>query len=87
MTDQTTTPPFNPKQSRYDLNSYWGRVQHFIDVLDPRLLLLSSDDIKKSQALLSDWESRKTEAQVSLPASSCSLWVLLLAVICVYLPN
>jgi hypothetical protein len=38
---------------RYDQSTYFGRVRHFFDVIDPRTLLTSDAELKKSVALIS----------------------------------
>lgn len=44
---------------RYDQSTYWGRVQHFFDMVDPSLLLVSDEKLKKSLQLLEDFKNNK----------------------------
>jgi len=47
-------PRFDPHGSRYDQSTYAGRVRHFLDVIDPRSLLYSSERVDRAAALLRD---------------------------------
>ncbi|CAF1025202.1 unnamed protein product [Didymodactylos carnosus] len=50
-------PPFEFGKSRYDLNTYWGRFWHFMNVIDPRTLLVSNTKLAECQKLLSQHQS------------------------------
>lgn len=46
-------PPFDAtKTSPFDQSTYYGRFFHFLDVIDPRTLLKSDDDVKKAIELV-----------------------------------
>jgi len=69
-------PPFTMDSPKYNQATFYGRLMGMIEYIDPRGLLISSEDIKKSQALLEEfkitgkkpegisdesmWEARKT---------------------------
>jgi hypothetical protein len=47
------------------MNSYWGRVQHFFDMVDLRNVLLTDDDVNKASKLLDDFKHNKTPANTT----------------------
>lgn len=53
-------------ESRYDLNTYWGRVQHFAEVSNPVMLFHSNETIKRAQQALREYESGKREESKEL---------------------
>lgn len=53
-------------ESRYDLTTYWGRVQHFAEVSSPLLLFHSNETIRRAQQALRDYESGKREKSAEL---------------------
>jgi hypothetical protein len=52
-----SAPPFSLTQSRYDLNSYWGRLQHFVRLTDPRTLLYSDAEINEFRSILDNFRA------------------------------
>jgi len=44
-------------ESRYDLDTYWGRVRHCAEVSDPRMLLNVSRDIEMARQLIHQYKS------------------------------
>jgi hypothetical protein len=52
--------------SAYDLSTYWGRVRHFFDMVDPRNTLVTDAELTKSQALLSHYRAHGTRAISSM---------------------
>ncbi|AMD18584.1 HBL318Wp [Eremothecium sinecaudum] len=44
--------PFPLPASRYDLNSYWGRVRHCAEIADPTMLLTTEADVKRSKEII-----------------------------------
>ena len=52
-----STPPFSLDTPRYDLSTYFGRLQHFINMTDPRTLFESSSTIKEAQRILQEYKS------------------------------
>ena len=49
-------PPFNPKGSRFDQSTFWGRLSHFRQMVDPQTLLTTPQQLKAAQDLLSRQE-------------------------------
>lgn len=43
--------------SRYDLSTYWGRVQHCTDISDPTMLLTSSASLQKAKELIGQYKN------------------------------
>ena len=56
-TIQTNT--FQLGKSRYDLNTYTGRVRHFFNIIDPRTLFTTDEQLKKAQALLDAYRDNR----------------------------
>ncbi|KAK1055958.1 Sideroflexin FSF1 [Friedmanniomyces endolithicus] len=54
--------------SRYDLNSYWGRVKHSADISDPRTLLTSSAGLQHAKDLITEYK------QNQIPEMTPDLW-------------
>eukprot|EP00929_Paragymnodinium_shiwhaense_P103057 TRINITY_DN6633_c0_g1_i3.p1 TRINITY_DN6633_c0_g1~~TRINITY_DN6633_c0_g1_i3.p1 ORF type:complete len:396 (+),score=93.94 TRINITY_DN6633_c0_g1_i3:100-1188(+) len=62
----STVPPFSIEKPKYDQSTFSGRLKHIQELIDPRTLLLSSDDVKQAQALLAKFkETGKLPAGVS----------------------
>ncbi|MBW0527141.1 hypothetical protein O181_066856 [Austropuccinia psidii MF-1] len=53
----TTLPPIDITKSRFDLNTYYGRCRHFLNVTSPLTLFNSRHDIKNAQDLLKEYAS------------------------------
>lgn len=45
--------------SKYDLDTYMGRVKHCAEVSDPRMLLTTDKQLEESKALISDYRTGK----------------------------
>ncbi|EEB09386.1 MTC tricarboxylate transporter [Schizosaccharomyces japonicus yFS275] len=45
--------------SRYDLNTYWGRVRHAMEITDPRTLLTTKKDLANAVAVLDAFKTGK----------------------------
>ena len=45
-------PVFDPTGCRYDQRSYAGRLQRFRELTDPRMLLVSDEELARAQELL-----------------------------------
>lgn len=45
-------PPFTRDSSRYDMNTFTGRMLHFYSVNDPRTLLFTDEEAKSAERLL-----------------------------------
>ena len=50
-------PPFDPNGTRYDSSTYGGRLRNILSAINPVTLLLSDDQIKSSQDLLSSFKN------------------------------
>jgi len=57
-----STPPFTLDGSRYDLSTYWGRFLNFVEIIDPRMMLVGSAEVQEAQALLSEFEGGELDA-------------------------
>lgn len=56
-------PPFDPaKGSPYDLSTYSGRFQHFLDVIDPRTLVKSDEEVKQAAKLVEQFQRGETSS-------------------------
>lgn len=44
-------------ESKYDLDTYWGRVRHCAEVSDPRTLLTTQSDIDHARQLISEYRN------------------------------
>lgn len=51
--------PFVLGSSKYDQDTFVGRLRHFLDVIDPRLLLTTQSKLDKSLSLLEDFQKGK----------------------------
>ena len=45
-----SVPPFDPKGCRYDQSTYAGRLRRFMEMTDPRMLLVSDDTLREARA-------------------------------------
>ncbi|XP_035273726.1 sideroflexin-5a isoform X1 [Anguilla anguilla] len=70
MAESTIYPQFQLGKSRFDQNTFSGRLRHFLDVIDPRTLLVSERRLKECMKLLDDFK------QGNLPpgVSNAQLW-------------
>ncbi|EFC43915.1 predicted protein [Naegleria gruberi] len=65
----TTTPTeiftkINVDKSRYDQDTYWGRVVHFFNVTDPRTLLVTNSTLKGAISLLDEYKAETDEKKL-----------------------
>ena len=51
-------------------NTFVGRLRHFLDVIDPRLLFINDKKLNESINLLKDFE----EGKISPKVSNSELW-------------
>ena len=58
---QIMTKLINLDEPRYDQSTYWGRLQHFSQLTDPRNLLASEQEIYNSQRLLNEYKLGKVK--------------------------
>jgi len=56
-------PTFTMDAPKYDQSSFYGRLMGMYDYIDPRTLLLTSDDLKKSQAALEEYKKTGKKPQ------------------------
>eukprot|EP00729_Bicosta_minor_P009307 gene9307-3656_t len=56
------TPRLDLTRSRYDLSTYWGRVQHFVSTTTPMNILASEDELYASKDLLDQYAKREEPA-------------------------
>lgn len=49
--------PISLPESRYDLSTYLGRVKHCAEISDPRMLLVTGDELKRSRQLVWDYKN------------------------------
>ncbi|EGF97756.1 uncharacterized protein MELLADRAFT_46189 [Melampsora larici-populina 98AG31] len=54
---QGLLPPIDITRSRFNLNTYYGRLRHFITITSPLTLLRSENDLRRAQNLLKDYAS------------------------------
>ncbi|CAH1785075.1 unnamed protein product [Owenia fusiformis] len=52
----TGYPPFEIGKSRFDQSTFYGRWRHFLDVIDPRTLLVGEERLNASLNLLEDFK-------------------------------
>lgn len=52
---------------RYDQSTFLGRLRHFVELIDPRMLLASQQDLAEAKSLVQDYEKQR--------ASSSSGWL------------
>ncbi|KAL1511174.1 hypothetical protein AB1Y20_005990 [Prymnesium parvum] len=55
-------PPFDPKGSRFDQSTFWGRLSHFRQMVDPRTLLTTQEELRAAQELLARHARGKSDA-------------------------
>jgi len=63
-------PPFDPRGSQYDQNSFSGRFKHFLDVTSTRTLFTSRKELEEALDLLKKHET----GQLATRASDEQLW-------------
>eukprot|EP00761_Pharyngomonas_kirbyi_P009738 gb/GECH01009756.1/.p1 GENE.gb/GECH01009756.1/~~gb/GECH01009756.1/.p1 ORF type:complete len:345 (+),score=49.15 gb/GECH01009756.1/:1-1035(+) len=44
---------------RFDQATFWGRVRHFFDVIDPRMIFVSNSRVEEAAQLVSDYKKGK----------------------------
>lgn len=58
----TSLPPFSLEGSKHDKSTFWGRTQSMYELIDPRNLLVTADDITKAKQLLEDYKKNGKKA-------------------------
>lgn len=51
-------------ESRYDLNTFFGRYYHNIEIVDPRTLFVTDKELKKSIKILEDYKSGTSPSKI-----------------------
>jgi len=65
-------PVFTLTGQRFDTSTYFGRVAHFVSIIDPRLLSVTSDRLRNAQDLIARFQGRaSSEARI---ATDAALW-------------
>ncbi|KAJ8389539.1 hypothetical protein AAFF_G00119290 [Aldrovandia affinis] len=65
MAESTAYPQFQLGKSRFDQNTFFGRLRHFLEVIDPRTLFVSESRLKECVELLDDFKHGKLPPGVS----------------------
>ena len=73
MSSSSSAPPFDPDGSYYDQSTYQGRFLGFLDVVDPRTLLTSDEELERAQKMLKDFRAG------ALPAGTTDTVILSMA--------
>lgn len=60
-------PPFELGKSRFDQNTFTGRLRHFMDITDPRLLFVSKNRLENAIQLLEDYKKGKLDPRLDAP--------------------
>ncbi|XP_007906756.1 sideroflexin-5 [Callorhinchus milii] len=63
-------PRFQLGQPRFQQCTFYGRLRHFLDVIDPRTLFVTESRLKAALQLLEDYEHGITAPEVT----DCQLW-------------
>jgi tricarboxylate carrier len=69
---EDSIPAFEHGKSQYNLNSYAGRLLHFISIIDPRLLLVNEERLEEAKRKIYDF--RSTASQSGHASSDEELW-------------
>ncbi|KAJ8382534.1 hypothetical protein SKAU_G00033120 [Synaphobranchus kaupii] len=56
MAESTACPAFQLGRPRYDQSCFYGRLRHFLDVIDPRTLFVSESRLNECMELLDDFK-------------------------------
>ena len=51
-------PEFSLSSPRFDQSTYFGRVRHFVDVIDPRMLFVSNERINEAREAIQAHRTR-----------------------------
>ncbi|KAG1950702.1 sideroflexin-5 [Pimephales promelas] len=57
MAESTVCPPFRLVESRFDQGSFFGRLMHFLNVIDPRTLFVSEKRLNECLKLLDQFKN------------------------------
>ncbi|XP_014902719.1 sideroflexin-5b isoform X2 [Poecilia latipinna] len=56
MAESAACPAFQLGRPRYDQSSFFGRLRHFVDIIDPSTLFVSEKKLKECIKLLDDYK-------------------------------
>ncbi|XP_014855807.1 PREDICTED: sideroflexin-5-like isoform X2 [Poecilia mexicana] len=56
MAESAACPAFQLGRPRYDQSSFFGRLRHFVDIIDPSTLFVSEKKLKECIQLLDDYK-------------------------------
>ncbi|XP_065814990.1 sideroflexin-5b isoform X2 [Labrus bergylta] len=70
MAESAACPAFQLGGARYDQGSFFGRLRHFIAIIDPSTLFVSEKQLKESIKLLDDYK----HGSLSPGVSDLQLW-------------
>jgi len=59
---------------RYNQGTFYGRVRHFLDVIDPRTLFVSDEKLKSSLNLLDDYSKGRFNTKNGVSVTEEQLW-------------
>ncbi|KAG2466002.1 sideroflexin-5-like isoform X2 [Polypterus senegalus] len=65
MAEDVNYPPFQLGKSRYDQGTFFGRLRHYLDIIDPRTLFVTEVRLKESVKLLEDYKHGTLPPRVS----------------------
>ncbi|XP_033756892.1 sideroflexin-5-like [Pecten maximus] len=60
MDSKSKFPPFELQKSRFDQDTFYGRLRHFLDVIDPSTLFTSESKLNECKQLLDDYKNKQT---------------------------
>uniref|UniRef100_T1JJ32 Sidoreflexin n=1 Tax=Strigamia maritima TaxID=126957 RepID=T1JJ32_STRMM len=63
-TEETVSPTFQLNKPRYNQDTFFGRLRHFLDIIDPRTLFISQAELEYSIQLLDDFRDGKLSSDV-----------------------
>ncbi|XP_065153177.1 sideroflexin-5a isoform X1 [Paramisgurnus dabryanus] len=70
MTEASGYPPFRLGESRFNQGSFYGRLRHFLDVIDPRTLFVSESRLCECLKLLDQFKNGSLPSGVT----NAQLW-------------
>jgi len=65
----SSVPPFTMEKPKYDQSTFLGRLMGMYDYIDPRTLILSSDSLKTSRAIIDEFKATGKK-----PCSDEEMW-------------
>uniref|UniRef100_A0A8C4WRJ8 Sideroflexin 5a n=1 Tax=Eptatretus burgeri TaxID=7764 RepID=A0A8C4WRJ8_EPTBU len=62
MAETSAYPRFEPRGSRFDQSTFYGRFRHFLNIIDPRTLFVTKRRLQEVLQILEDFEQGKSTA-------------------------